>query len=67
MMITFVTIMVISSFIYTNSTFAKTANQILTLQSPAVLQLQQTSLCRLTESDMLAPFYKEGAPSKLRL
>ncbi|HJT84093.1 MAG TPA: hypothetical protein VJ697_06385 [Nitrososphaeraceae archaeon] len=66
----FVTIIVISSFIYTNFTFAQTANQTSILQSPAIPQQQlqqQTSFCKLTESDMLGPFYKEGAPFKLRL
>ena len=28
---------------------------------------QQNSFCKLTESDMLGPFYKEGAPFKQRL
>lgn len=51
------------SLIYT-TTFAQSTNQTSTLQS---LQQQQNSFCKLTESDMLGPFYKEGAPFKQKL
>src|SRR5574339_384512 len=49
------------SLIYT-TTFAQSTNQISTLQFP-----QQSSFCKLTKSDMLGPFYKDGAPFKQRL
>ena len=67
MMTIFGSIIVISSLIYTNFTFAQTANQTPMLQSSSVPQQQQTSFCKLTESDMLGPFYKEGAPFKQKL
>jgi catechol 1,2-dioxygenase len=49
--------------IYTTPTFAQSPNQ----TSTPLQQQQQNSLCKLTESDMLGPFYKEGAPFKQRL
>ena len=49
------------SLIYTTA-FAQSTNQTSTLQSQ-----QQNSFCNLTESDMLGPFYTEGAPFKQRL
>ena len=54
---------IVISLIYTTA-FAQSTNQSSTLQSP---QQQQNSFCKLTESDMLGPFYKEGAPFKQRL
>ncbi|MCJ7637432.1 MAG: hypothetical protein MUO21_08090, partial [Nitrososphaeraceae archaeon] len=57
--------MTVISLIYTTA-FAQSTNQTSTLQqSPQ--QQQQSSFCKLTESDMLGPFYKEGAPFKQRL
>lgn len=50
---------IVISLIYTTA-FAQSTNQTSTLQ-------QQNSFCKLTESDMLGPFYKEGAPFKQRL
>ena len=50
------------SLIYT-TTFAQSTNQISTLQLPQ----QKSSFCKLTKSDMLGPFYKDGAPFKQRL
>ena len=47
---------------YSITAFAQSTNQTSTLQSQ-----QQNSFCKLTESDMLGPFYKEGAPFKQRL
>jgi protocatechuate 3,4-dioxygenase beta subunit len=47
---------------YSITAFAQSTNQTSTLQSH-----QQNSFCKLTESDMLGPFYKEGAPFKQRL
>jgi protocatechuate 3,4-dioxygenase beta subunit len=47
---------------YSTTAFAQSTNQTSTLQSQ-----QQNSFCKLTESDMLGPFYKEGAPFKQRL
>ena len=52
------------SLIYTTTAFAQ-SNPISILQSPQ--QQQQSSFCKLTESDMLGPFYKENAPFKQRL
>ena len=49
------------SLIYTMA-FAQSTNQTSTLQSQ-----QQNSFCKLTESDMLGPFYTEGAPFKQAL
>ena len=54
---------IVITLIYTTA-FAQSTNQSSTLQSP---QQQQNSFCKLTESDMLGPFYKEGAPFKQRL
>ena len=54
---------IVLTLIYTTA-FAQSTNQSSTLQSP---QQQQNSFCKLTESDMLGPFYKEGAPFKQRL
>jgi len=54
--------LIIISLIYTTTIFAQ-SNQTSTLQ----LQQQQNSFCKPTESDMLGPFYKEGAPFKQRL
>ena len=54
---------IVISLVYT-TTFAQSTNQNSFLQSP---QQQQNSFCKLTESDMLGPFYKEGAPFKQRL
>lgn len=65
--ITIVPIIVVSLFIYTTFAFAQSANQTSVLQSPSVPQQQQTSFCKLTESDMLGPFYKTDAPFKQRL
>lgn len=63
-LMTIVSLTVIS-LIYTTA-FAQSTNQTSTLQqSPQ--QQQQSSFCKLTESDMLGPFYKEGAPFKQRL
>ena len=63
-LMTIVSLTVIS-LIYTMA-FAQSTNQTSTLQqSPQ--QQQQSSFCKLTESDMLGPFYKEGAPFKQRL
>jgi protocatechuate 3,4-dioxygenase beta subunit len=50
------------SLIYTTA-FAQSTNQTSTLQLPQ----QQSSFCKLTKSDMLGPFYKDGAPIKQRL
>ena len=54
---------IVISLTYT-TTFAQSTNQTSTLQS---MQQQQNSFCKLTESDMLGPFYKEGAPFKQKL
>src|SRR5215211_8697271 len=54
---------IVISLIYTTA-FAQSPNQTSILQS---LQQQQSSFCKLTESDMLGPFYKENAPFKQRL
>ena len=57
--------LIVISLIYTaTTTFAQSPNQTSTLP---LQQQQQNSLCKLTESDMLGPFYKEGAPFKQRL
>src|SRR5687768_17907116 len=61
-LMTIMSFMVIS-LIYTTA-FAQSTNHTSTLQSP---QQQQSSFCKLTESDMLGPFYKENAPFKQRL
>src|SRR5215203_3493854 len=53
---------IVISLIYTTA-FAQSPNQTSILQS----QQQQSSFCKLTESDMLGPFYKESAPFKQRL
>ena len=50
---------------YSITAFAQSTNQTSTSQSPQ--QQQQISFCKLTESDMLGPFYKEGAPFKQSL
>jgi protocatechuate 3,4-dioxygenase beta subunit len=55
--------LIVISLIYTTSTFAQSPNQ----TSTPLQQQQQNSLCKLTESDMLGPFYKEGAPFNQRL
>ena len=53
---------------YSITAFAQSTNQISTSHSPQQQQQQQqNSFCKLTESDMLGPFYKEGAPFKQRL
>lgn len=53
---------------YSITAFAQSTNQTSTSQSPQQQQQpQQNSFCKLTESDMLGPFYKEGAPFKQRL
>jgi len=62
-LMTIVSLTVIS-LIYTTA-FAQSTNQTSTLQQSP--QQQQSSFCKLTESDMLGPFYKEGAPFKQRL
>lgn len=54
---------IIISLIYVTA-FAQSTNQTSILQSH---QQQQNSFCKLTESDMLGPFYKEGAPFKQKL
>ena len=51
---------------YSITAFAQSTNQTSTSQSPQQQQ-QQNSFCKLTESDMLGPFYKEDAPFKQRL
>ncbi|HSF50897.1 MAG TPA: hypothetical protein VLA74_09075, partial [Nitrososphaeraceae archaeon] len=51
---------IVISLIYTTA-FAQSTNQTSTLQQ------QQNAFCKLTESDMLGPFYKKGAPFKQRL
>ena len=60
-----VTIMSFTFTSYSITAFAQSTNQTSTSQSPQ--QQQQNSFCKLTESDMLGPFYKEGAPFKQRL
>ena len=60
-----VTIMSFTFTSYFITAFAQLTNQTSTSQSPQ--QQQQNSFCKLTESDMLGPFYKEGAPFKQRL
>jgi len=55
---------IVLSLIYT-TIFAQSTNQTSILQSQQ--QQQQSSFCKLTESDMLGPFYNEGAPFKQRL
>jgi protocatechuate 3,4-dioxygenase beta subunit len=62
-LMTIVSLTVIS-LIYTTA-FAQSTSQTSTLQQSP--QQQQSSFCKLTESDMLGPFYKEGAPFKQRL
>ena len=62
-LMTIVSLTVIS-LIYTTA-FAQSTNQTSTLQQSP--QQQQSSFCKLTESDMLGPFYKEGTPFKQRL
>jgi len=53
---------------YSISAFAQSTNQTSTSKSPQQQQQQQqNAFCKLTESDMLGPFYKEGAPFKQRL
>ena len=55
---------------YSITAFAQSTNQTssssFSPQQPQQQQ-QQNSFCKLTESDMLGPFYKEGAPFKQRL
>ena len=58
------TIMSFTITSYSLTAFAQSTNQTSTSQLP---QQQQNSFCKLTESDMLGPFYKEGAPFKQRL
>ncbi|HZL23120.1 MAG TPA: hypothetical protein VFC05_07335, partial [Nitrososphaeraceae archaeon] len=53
--------------IYYITAFAQSANQTSTSPQSPQQQQQQNSFCKLTESDMLGPFYKEGAPFKQRL
>jgi protocatechuate 3,4-dioxygenase beta subunit len=60
-----VTIMSFTFTLYYITAFAQSTNQ--TSTSPQSPQQQQNSFCKLTESDMLGPFYKEGAPFKQRL
>ena len=63
-----VTIMSFTFTSYSITAFAQLTNQTPTSQSPQQQQQQQqNSFCKLTESDMLGPFYKEGAPFKQRL
>jgi protocatechuate 3,4-dioxygenase beta subunit len=50
---------------YSTTAFAQSNNQTSTTLQPS--QQQQDSFCKLTESDMLGPFYKEGAPFKQTL
>ena len=60
--------MTITSFtitFYSTIAFAQSTNQTATTLQPS--QQQQDSFCKLTESDMLGPFYKEGAPFKQTL
>lgn len=53
---------------YSVTAFAQSTNQTSSSLSPQQQQQQQqNSFCKLTESDMLGPFYKEGAPFKQRL
>ena len=52
---------------YSTTAFAQSTNQTSTTLQPSPPQQQQDSFCKLTESDMLGPFYKEGAPFKQRL
>ena len=61
-----VTIMSFTFTLYYITAFAQSTNQTSTSHSPQQQQ-QQNSFCKLTESDMLGPFYKEGAPFKQRL
>ena len=67
LLIIFSLVAIISFTIAFSSTnaFAQSANQTSTLQPP--LPQQQNSFCKLTESDMLGPFYTENAPFKQRL
>ncbi|HEX6672140.1 MAG TPA: hypothetical protein VF084_07890 [Nitrososphaeraceae archaeon] len=60
-----VTIMSFTFTLYYITAFAQSTNQ--TSTSPQSPQQQQNSFCKLTESDMLGPFYKESAPFKQRL
>ena len=62
-----VTIMSFTITSYSITAFAQSTNQTSTSHSPQQQQQQQNSFCKLTESDMLGPFYKEGAPFKQRL
>jgi len=63
-----VTIMSFTITSYSISAFAQSTNQTSTSKSPQQQQQQQqNAFCKLTESDMLGPFYKEGAPFKQRL
>ena len=50
------------SLIYSTS-FSQSDQNYTIIQS----QQQENSFCKLTESDMLGPYYKEGAPFKQRL
>ena len=62
--------MTITSFtitFYSTTAFAQSTNQTSTTLQPSPPQQQQDSFCKLTESDMLGPFYKEGAPFKQTL
>ena len=52
---------------YSTTAFAQSTNQTSTTLQPSPPQQQQDSFCKLTESDMLGPFYKEGAPFKQTL
>jgi protocatechuate 3,4-dioxygenase beta subunit len=52
---------------YSTTAFAQSTNQTSTTLQPSPQQQQQDSFCKLTESDMLGPFYKEGAPFKQTL
>ena len=63
--ISLVTIISFTIIFSSTIAFAQSANQ--TSSLPLQSQQQQNSFCKLTESDMLGPFYKEGAPFKQTL
>ena len=59
-------LLIVISLIYTTTTTTTFAQSSQTSTSP-LQQQQQNSFCKLTKSDMLGPFYKEGAPFKQRV
>jgi hypothetical protein len=49
-------------FLFATTVFAQSSQT-----STQQLQQQHNSFCKLTESDILGPFYKEDAPFKQRI